>query len=153
MKSFKNPVVFITLGISSQLSFASGQHTTILNYDTIKNYQNLSLREGRIAEKYLNYIGTVNNEVHIFMITKTSYSKSSSGRIGMPWSHVFKYKIPVEEMTIVNGWDITYKVKHGINVRPSYCPRVYLSAKQKEYIIANNKRVKSKCIPILRFSR
>ena len=132
----------IILGMFSQLTLASGQRTENITTESIKEYRILNLKEGELNENVLHYIGTVNNQYHILMITKTSYSERSDGSVGMPWDQVFKYKIPVEKMTVINGWDIAAQVKNGINIRPSSCPRLFLSSKKKEYDIINIKRVK-----------
>lgn len=144
-------ISIIILGLSAQLSFASGQRTTLITTDAIKNYNILSLDNDKLKEKALHYIGTVNNKSHILMVTKTSYSKSSSGRVGMPWSHVFEYKISVDKMNIINGWDITDIIKNeSFNARPSNCPRLVLTSKQNKYVLPDIEKIKLKCLNIRR---
>ena len=98
-------------------------------------------------EKSLHYIGTVKDQYHILMITKSESTESSDGRISMPSDHVFRYKISTENMSIVNGWDISTYIKYGVNIRQSNCPRIKLSSKQKIYSIPANAKVKSICNP------
>lgn len=145
MKISQKTILFIILTLYFQIAYSSGQRSTIVTMRAIESFQEFKLNEN-MTEKYLHYVGTVDNKVHLLMVTKSVSSRDSSGRLGRPWSHVIKYKIPVNKMTIINGWDLTKKIKEdGIEISPSYCPRLYLSAKKKKYIITSNVRMNSGC--------
>ncbi|MCK4865195.1 MAG: hypothetical protein KAT06_07170 [Gammaproteobacteria bacterium] len=151
MKLLSKSIFVFLIIIFSQLTTASGQRTAVITTDALNKYKVLRLKNDEPVGKVLHYMGTINNKVHLLMVTKTSSSRTSSGKIERPWSHVFKYKISVDEMTIVNGWDLTDKIKQdNFRMRPSYCPRLIISSNQKKYILANNKKMKSACITMRR---
>lgn len=145
MNFLQKSTLFIILTLYIQVANSSGQRSTFITLHDIESFQEFKLNEN-MTEKYLHYVGTVGNKVHLLMVTKSVSSRDSSGRLGMPWSHVIKYKTPVNKMTIINGWDLTNKIKEDeIEISPSYCPRLYLSAKKKKYIITTDTRMNSGC--------
>ena len=137
----------IILVFYTALTNASGQRTAIITLDSIAKYRALIPNGEQTSESRVNYIGTYNNKYHILMVTKHSASKDKNGKLGTPWSHVFKYKISTNKMGIHNGWEITDKmIKEGLKIRPSNCPSIYISTKTKTYKLKSNSQTKFNCI-------
>ncbi|MCK4865174.1 MAG: hypothetical protein KAT06_07065 [Gammaproteobacteria bacterium] len=147
MNSASKTILILILGFHTQHANASGQRSATISLDSVKTYNTLMLDKKTLTEKYLNYAGTVNNHTHILMVKKTSYSEDSNGNIGMPWNDVYTYKIAVDKMTIVNGWDLTKLLKQRpIEISPAFCPILYLTPNKKKYVISNEKGIKSNCL-------
>lgn len=147
MKLFSKTIFILILGFHVQYANASGQRDVTVTFESINAYKILKLEKDALTEKTLNYIGTVNNKTHVLMVTKTTYSEDSDGNIGMPWSDVYTYKIAVDKMTIVNGWDLTKILKQrAIVISPAYCPKIVLTPNKKKYVISNEKDIKSNCL-------
>lgn len=118
--------------------------------EAIESYKELKLSGKTVTESALHYIGSVGQSRHLLMITKTAMPPKVEVEPGVfkvrgrPWDHVFKYYISTEEMTIINGWDISVRLKgDGFEVRPSYCPRLKINPKQKKYHINPHAEIKA----------
>ena len=139
----------------SGLNQASGQRTTKVTSEGIAKYKNITLEAASIPATPLHYVGSVGQQ-HLLMVTKTSHSSRvdpDTGRkiIGRPSDHVFKYTISADEISINNGWDITSLLDEGgFTVRPSYCPRLTLTEKNKTYTLIENPEVKKACLTMRR---
>ncbi|MFC1588814.1 hypothetical protein ACFL3P_00920 [Pseudomonadota bacterium] len=149
--------LLIVLTITSHGTYASGQRTTSVTEQAIGSYKELKLDGATILEPSLHYIGSVGQSGHIFMITKTAFPPKEEVEPGVfrseghPWDHVFKYFMSADEMTIVNGWDISDKLKTGgFEVRPSYCPKLSINPEQKTYHINPHAEIKAACMEMRR---
>lgn len=157
MKYLSQAIIIISLGLYSHIGHASGQRTTLISIDAISKYKELKFGENAIAEPVLHYVGTY-NKWHILMITKTKSIKTklksdpTRYKTGRPWSRVFTYKVSKNDLTIVNGWDVKNKLKKGaFKVRPSYCPRLKITDKNKTYYIRDLDKEKNTCLNMKRF--
>lgn len=136
---------------------ASGQRTAIVTEESIDSYKELKFDDEPVSEPLLHYIGSVSKNRHLFMITKTAMPAKVEVEPGVfrvrgrPWDHVFKYFVSADEMTIINGWDISERMRNeGFEVRPSYCPRIVIRPGQKKYHINPNAEIKSACMEMRR---
>ncbi len=149
--------LLITLTILSIGANASGQRTTTVNLEAIDSYTELKIDGETVTEPVLHYIGSVGQSSHLLMITKTAMPPKVEVEPGVfkargrPWDHVFKYYISAEEMTIINGWDISDRLKtEEFEIRPSYCPRLKINPKQKKYHINPHAEIKAACMNMRR---
>lgn len=144
-------ILLILFILATQLSHASGQRTEKITIVAIDTYPEVFLQNNPLPEKALHYIGTYNNQWHIFMQTLTSVSEintaSGTKHLGMPSDTILKYKISTTNITIINGWNINHKIiATGIEVRPSKCPAIVLSPTKKEYEIKDSKAKNADCL-------
>ena len=145
--------LLIMLTMTTHVANASGQRTTIVTEKAIASYKELKFNDGTTSEPFLHYIGSVGQNGHLLMITKTARPQKVEVEPGVfrskghPWDHVFKYYVSTKEMTIVNGWDISDRLKTGkFEVRPSYCPRLKINPKQKKHHINPHAEIKAACM-------
>ena len=153
MRTYNKIGPLILLTLAAQVVNASGQRTTLVTEEAIDSYRKLTLSGETIAEPVLHYVGSVGQSSHLLMVTKTSYPKKVEVEPGVfrvhgrPWDHVFKYFVSADEMTIINGWDISDKLKaDGFEVRPSYCPKLKINSEQKKYHINPHAEIKAACM-------
>lgn len=146
-------LVFLTL--ATQGAYASGQRTTVVTEEAIASYKKLDLEAA--AGTVLHYIGSLADGGHLLMVTKTAYPPKKEVKPGVfrvtghPWDHVFKYFVSADEITIVNGWDISERVKNeGFEMRPSYCPSLKINAGQKKYYINPHTEIRAACLEMRR---
>lgn len=157
MRTYNKIGLLILLTLAAQVASASGQRTTLVTEEAIEAYRKLTLSGETINEPVLHYVGSVGQSGHLLMVTKTSYPKKVEVEPGVfrvrgrPWDHVFKYFVSADKMTIINGWDISERMKNeGFEVRPSYCPRIVIRLGQKKYHINPNAEIKSACMKMRR---
>ena len=160
MKIYNNIGLLIFFIVLSQGAHASGQRTTIVTEVAIASYKTLKLDKEAAEGTVLHYIGSVGESGHLLMVTKTAYPKKVEIKPGvfktrgMPWDHVFKYFVSTDEMTIINGWDISERMKNEVfEVRHSYCPRIVIKPGQKKYHINPDSETKAACMNMRRFRR
>ena len=160
MKICNNIGLLIFYILLSQGAHASGQRTTMVTEEAIASYKTLKLDDEAVAGTILHYVGSVGGSGHLLMVTKTAHSKKVEVKPGvfktrgMPWDHVFKYFVSADKMTIINGWDISERMKNeGFKVRPSYCPRLVIKSGQTKYHINPDNEIKAACLEIRRVRR
>ena len=160
MHNYKKIGLLILLTLLTFAANASGQRTTVVSEEAIASYKTLKLDDEAVVGTILHYVGSVGGSGHLLMVTKTAYSKKIEVKPGvfknrgMPWDHVFKYFVSADEMTIINGWDISERMKNGgFEVRPSYCPRLVIKFGQTKYHINPDKKIKAACLEIRRVRR
>ncbi len=146
LKSNYGIYLMMPVFIIPEVVIASGSHWENVTYERMEKYRSISLSSEALRGETLNYVGTAGKK-HILMVEKTTVSKRSDGSPGRPWRHVFGYTLSTDQVTIVNGWDISEKLKHGgLNVRPSYCPKILLSAVKHEFRLPAEPKVKDACL-------
>ena len=76
---------------------ASGRRGLVLTQASISKFQ--SVKAEMILNKRPRYIGST-AEWHLFMRVETSFGG------GMPYSHLFTYKVAKKDLQVVHAWDI-----------------------------------------------
>lgn len=138
-------------------SVASGQRTIEVTSEGVTSYKKLTLEAGSFPTTSLHYVGSIGQQLHLLMVTKTSRPSQvdpvtgKTKSVGRPSDHVFSYTIAADEITIENGWDITTLLDEGgFTVRPSYCPSLALAEEKKAYTLIDHPEIKMACLEMRR---
>jgi hypothetical protein len=131
---------------------ASGRRTETITPESIADYPLIDIDAGVIPEPVLHYVGSTDHW-HLLMITRTHVSSSgrrtADGRPlpGMPWDKVFSYRLPIDSLTLVNGWQLDKAaLANGITVEPNRCPPVRLQPEQRYQVLPGQDSIRQRCL-------
>jgi hypothetical protein len=147
----KRLILFFLLALS-HITYASGQRSTFVTFESIASYISLKPGEHTPSEPVLHYIGSVGDEKHLLMKTATVLPQKIEVRPGVfehrgrPWDHVETYYIDADSIRITNGWDITELLnKGGFSVTPTNCPALRLDEGVTQHTIPDKLGTKEAC--------